>query len=96
MWCNDPDGAFDIRCRNLGCEDWCKDNSNCSLQRKDQEMFILVKKQIDTETIETADVVIQISKDRKTFNVLKHRHFNADKEYHISQLVHILVRYLCL
>jgi hypothetical protein len=48
-WCHDPDGAFDNRCRNLGCEDWCKDNSDCPIQGKDQEMYIISKKEISLE-----------------------------------------------
>jgi hypothetical protein len=94
MWCSDPDGAFDSGCRNLGCEDWCKDNSCCPLQRKDQTMYILSKKNFDvTKELDESAMIIQISKDEKSFTVLKHTKFPASEgnDYHISQLKHILM-----
>jgi hypothetical protein len=71
-WCCDPDKAFDIGCRNLGCEDWCKDNSNCCIQGKDKTMFIMGKKEIDSKDIERADVVLYINKLGDTFTIIKH------------------------
>lgn len=91
MWCENPDEAFDIRCRNLGCEDWCQDNSNCPIQRKDHDMFILVQKEISLKVTEESDIVIHISQDGKMFSVIKHRFFPADRGYPISQLKHILM-----
>jgi len=94
MWCHDPDRAFDVRCRNLGCEDWCKDYFNCPIQRKDQKMFISIKKNLELiKEMDSSEVVIQISKDRKRFHVLKHNDFKDSEceEYHISELHHILL-----
>lgn len=92
MWCNDPDKAFDISCRNLGCEDWCKDNSNCPISGKDQTMYITVRKNIDMEILDDSQVVIDIHKEGKKFSVLKHQGFKPaeGQEYHISMLKHIL------
>ena len=94
MWCKDPDRAFDIGCRNLGCEDWCKDNSYCPLQRKDQTMFIMVKEKFELmEEMDNSSAVIQIAKDEKSFTVIKHTKFSESEgnDYHISQLKHILM-----
>ena len=94
MWCSDPDRAFDYRCQHLGCEDWCKDNSNCPIQGKDQTMYILSKKQFDiTKELDESSFLIQIAKDKKSFVVLKHVEFPESEgcDYHISQLQHILM-----
>lgn len=93
MWCNDPDKAFDIRCDSLGCEDSCKDNSNCPIQRKDKTMYLIIKKEISTDVIDESETIIQISKDRKRFAVIKHNKFTPSegKEYHISELKNILL-----
>jgi len=93
MWCHDPDRAFDVGCRNLGCEDWCQDNSNCSLQGKDKTMFIMVKEKFELlEEMDNSSVVIQISSDKKSFVVIKHAKFQAaeGETYHISDLRNIL------
>lgn len=93
MWCHDPDGAFDRGCRNLGCEDWCNDNSNCTLQEKDKTMFIMVKEKFElTKEMDNSSVVIQVAKDKKSFAVIKHDSFkNSEGEtYHISDLRNIL------
>lgn len=90
VWCLDPDEAFDIGCHSIGVEDWCKDNSNCHLQRKDRKMYILAKRQINLKEIDESDIVIQIHQDGKTFSVLKHRLMETDKEYHMSHLKNIL------
>ena len=92
-WCHDPDKAFDAHCRNLGCEDWCEDNSNCPIQGEDKKMFILVQENKLTERMELENsVVVEISEDGKTFKVVKHDHFkeSENQEYHISTLKHIL------
>lgn len=94
MWCPDPDAAFDYHCGNLGCEDWCKDNFNCPIQRKDQKMFISIKKKLELmEEMDNSVAVIQISKDKKRFSVLKHDKFkdSEGKEYHMSELNNILM-----
>jgi hypothetical protein len=93
MWCHDPDKAFDCSCNNLGCEDWCQDNSNCTLQKKDNTMFIMVKEKFDLmEEMDNSEVVIQISKDKKTFSVIKSNKFRPAEglTYHMSDLLNIL------
>jgi hypothetical protein len=98
-WCEDPDEAFNIGCNNLGVEDWCKDNSLCPLQGKDKTMFVLVqnknlvaKKQINLKLIEESDIVLQMNDDRKSFQVIKHRHMEmTEEEYPMSQLKHVLI-----
>lgn len=91
MWCSDPDKTFDIGCGNLGCEDTCQNNINCPLKRKDCDMYILVEKEVTLKKIENSDIVIHISSDGKSFSVIKHRYFNSDNTYPISQLQHILM-----
>lgn len=93
MWCTDPDKAFDLRCPNLCSEEWCHDDSNCKLKRKDKSMFISVKEKFDlTNELEKSKIIIQISKDKKEFTVLKHAKFPiAEGEtYHISDFMNIL------
>ena len=95
-WCNDSDKAFDLKCDNLRSEDWCHDDSNCVLKRKDPQMkskFVAIKKIMTTEEIADSDVIIQITPDKKGFYVIKHRHmFGVQGElYHISDLHNILL-----
>jgi len=91
-WCIDPDKAFDVSCKNLGCEDWCHDNSLCPIKRKDKNMYILARKEINIEKLDESEIVIHISKDGKRFSVLKHKKFKSaeGEEYHISALHNIL------
>ena len=91
-WCHDPDKAFDARCKNLGSEDWCKDNSQCPISGKDSKMFISVNDELTTGMLHENPVIVEISKDGKKFTVLKHDKFKAaeKQEYHISTLKHIL------
>jgi hypothetical protein len=90
-WCSDPDGAFDAHCRNLSCEDWCKDNTDCPLQRKDQTMYISLDKNPQSlKTIEMKDVLLEVSEDMKWFKIIKHRYFHTQEKYHISQLKNVL------
>jgi hypothetical protein len=91
MWCENPDEAFNISCSSLSCEDWCKDNSLCPLQRKDQKMYILVKDAVTLRELEKADVAIQVSEDGKTFKVIKHRSLPNKEEYHMSHLKNVLL-----
>ncbi len=92
-WCHDPDKAFDHRCNNLGCEDWCKDNSNCPIQGEDKKMFILVNEnKLTTRMLHEFPVIVEISEDGKSFKVINHSNFKEaiNQTYHISQLKHIL------
>ena len=92
MWCNDPDKAFDIGCCNLTCEDWCQDISNCPLQRKDQKMFIIVKKELSQKELESSDIILILNDNHKSFSVVKHRHLSGyNSLYHISTLKNILL-----
>jgi hypothetical protein len=96
-WCNDPDKAFDLKCESLMCEDFCHDDSECILKRKDSKMdkstFVSIKRVMTTEEIATSDVVIQITSDKKGFYVIKHRHMYGvqGEKYHISDLPNILL-----
>ncbi len=88
-WCPDPEQE----CTNLGCEDWCNDDSNCPLKRKDSSMFILVNEnKLTTRMLHEFPVIVEISEDGKTFKVISHAYFEESikQEYHISQLKHIL------
>ena len=92
-WCHDPDKAFDAHCSNLGCEDWCEDNSNCPIQGKGKKMFILVNEnKLTSRMVHEFSVIVEISEDGKTFKVLGHANFkeSVGQEYHISMLKHIL------
>lgn len=55
-------------------------------------MYILATKEVSLKTIEEHDMVIHISKDGKSFSVIKHRHMpQVTDTYHISQLQHIIM-----
>lgn len=56
-------------------------------------MYIISKKEVNLKVLEESDLMIHVSKDGKTFSVIKHRNFepSEDKNYHISQLPHILL-----
>jgi hypothetical protein len=67
-------------------------NSNHPIQGEDKTMYILTKEEILLKNIEEHDTVIHVSKDGKSFSVIKHRHIPEVTDiYHISQLQHILM-----